>query len=521
MKKMSTTELQIAERVYQQRNRFKRNRMRESRSYGSVGERGGNEPLYPEVIINMSRLFILQLIGSLSLFLWSLNSLGTGHKQPNFIVLIGDDISANSIGCYGAENKGVTPNIDKLAKEGVIFSNMFVSEAMCAPTRAELYTGLQPVRNGCYQNHKATYTGTKSVVHYLSELGYRVGLTGKTHFSPKSVYPFEKLNGFPTKCNSRNQSTEDWTEVERFIQRDSEEPFCLFLCSIHAHSPWDAGDADNWNEDEILLPPHFANTKETRLQFREYLAEVNLFDKQVGKTLEMIKRLKLDENTIFIVLDENGAGMPGGKWSSYDWGVRSACVMKWPERYEANTKTNVLAQYCDILPTMIEAAGGTQPQNLDGKSLLNVITSKESEHREYAFFVHNNVPAGPSFPIRGVTDGKFKLIWNLSPDSIFAAKTINGFEVGYEDKMLDRPERFIYLSWLEKAKHNKHAREMVSRHKNRPEFELYNLDKDMWELENLIENEKYKADFDRLNLVLKNWMTEQGDEGKTLDVAFN
>ncbi len=469
----------------------------------------------------MSRLLTFQFIFSVSLFLCGLNSYGTENNQPNFIILIGDDISANSIGCYGAANKGVTPNIDNLAEKGVVFTNMFVSEAMCAPTRAELYTGLQPVRNGCYQNHKATFSGTKSVVHYMSELGYRIGLTGKTHFSPKSVYPFEKLEGFPTNCNSRYQSTEDWAEVEEFITREKGQPFCLFLCSIHAHSPWDAGESKHWDEDEIVLPPHFVDTKETRLQFREYLAEVNLFDKQVGKTIAMMKRLKVDENTVFIILDENGAGMPGGKWTSYDWGVRSACVMKWPDKFNANLKTNVLAQYCDILPTMIDAGGGKVPENLDGKSLLNVITNKKWEHREYAFFVHNNVPAGPAFPIRGITDGKYKLIWNLTPDSVFALRTINGFEVGYDDKMLDRPERFIYLSWLEKAKNDKYAAEMVKRYKNRPEFELYDLDNDAWELHNLIGKDEFNSDFDRLYLALKDWMKNQGDKRSKMDVRVH
>ncbi|TKG91974.1 hypothetical protein EYV94_20395 [Puteibacter caeruleilacunae] len=438
----------------------------------------------------------------------------TNADKPNFIVLLGDDISAVSFGCYGSPNSNTSPHIDKLAKEGVMFTNMFVSEAICAPARAELYTGLQPLRNGCYVNHHQTVKGTKSIVHYLSELGYRVGLSGKTHFSPKSVYPFEMVDGLPHNCNARNIGVADWSGIEQFIQKDKDQPFCIFLCSVHAHSPWDSGDPSSWKMNDIVLPPNLVDTRETRLHYREYLAEVRLFDDQVGRVQKMMKRLKLDENTVFIVLDENGTGMPGGKWSNYDWGVRSACLMKWPASYHMKQQnTKAIAQYCDIVPTMIDAAGGKTPINIDGKSLMDVISGKEERHRDYAFFTYNSGPVGPAYPIRAVTDGRYKLIWNLLPDTLFGARTINGFEFGYKDKMLDRPDRFIYLSWQEKAKTDDHAKSIVTRYRKRPEYELYDLDKDPWELNNLADQEDKSKHLLRLKAVLEKWRKEQGDKG--------
>lgn len=204
-------------------------------------------------------------------------------EQPNFLILLADDISARSIGCFDSDNPQTTPNLDKLADESVTFSNMFVSEAICAPARAELYTGLQPYRNGCSKNHAKTRKGTLSVVHHLRKLGYRVGLTGKKHFSPKSVYPFEEVPGFPANCTAKKLPPADWSGVESFMSRDKEQPFCLFICSVHAHAPWDSGDSSSWKLEDVQLPPHFADTPETRHFFREYLAEVRLFDEQVGK----------------------------------------------------------------------------------------------------------------------------------------------------------------------------------------------------------------------------------------------
>ncbi|MDP4611797.1 MAG: sulfatase-like hydrolase/transferase, partial [Opitutales bacterium] len=211
----------------------------------------------------MRKTYAIIIVGQLIAFTLSMQA-----KQPNFLILLADDISAASLGCYGSENPNTSPNIDKLAEEGIRFTNMFVSEAICAPARAELYTGQQPHRNGCMQNHMATNKGTLSVVQHLEKLGYRVGLTGKTHIKPQSVYPFEKVKGFPSNCNARNLPPAEWNGVENFITRDTDQPFCLFICSVHAHAPWDSGDTSPWELDALKLPPHLVDTPETRHYFR-------------------------------------------------------------------------------------------------------------------------------------------------------------------------------------------------------------------------------------------------------------
>ncbi len=433
-------------------------------------------------------------------------------ERPNFLILVGDDISSSSLGCYGSVNPHTSPNIDQLAKEGIRFTNMFVSEAICAPTRAELYTGLQPHRNGCNVNHKATNEGTLSVVQHLEKLGYRVGLTGKRHFSPKSVYPFEDVQGFPANCTLSEKTDETWEGVAEFMTRDTAQPFCLFICSIHAHSPWDSGDPSHWQPDELKLPPHMADTEKTRSFFREHLAEVRLFDDQVGKAQALLEKLKLTDDTALIVLDENGTGMPGGKWTTYDWGVRSACVIKWPGT--TGFETDALAQYCDILPTLIDAAGGTSVVDLDGKSLLPLINGKTKAHREKAFFTYTSGPEGPPFDSRAVTDGRYKLMWNLTPDNLFAVRTINGFDYGYEDKKKpNRHVRQIYKSWLEKAATDPETEKAVQRYRKQPEFQLFDLETDPWEMNNLAANPEYAPKLQELKASISDWMAQQGDSG--------
>ncbi|MDA3923213.1 MAG: sulfatase [Kiritimatiellae bacterium] len=442
-------------------------------------------------------------------------ALFAGAEAPNFLILVGDDISSSSLGCYGSPNPNTSPNIDKLAREGIRFTNMFVSEAICAPTRAELYTGLQPHRNGCMKNHAATKAGTLSVVHYLRKLGYRVGLTGKRHIRPNSVYPFENVKGFTPNCNARKKTDESWEGVEEFITRDPDQPFCLFICSIHAHAPWDSGDSSLWMLDELKLPPSLVDTKETRHYYREHLAEVRLFDEQVGKAQALLQKTKLDGTTALIVLDENGAGMPGGKWTTYDWGVRSACLIKWPGLTDGIFETDALAQYCDILPTLIDAGGGAVPSDLDGKSLLPLIRQETKNHREKSFFTYNSGPEGPPFSSRAVTDGRFKLMWNLTPDNLFAVRVINGFDYGYEDKKdPNRHVRMMYLSWLKKAKNgDAAAAEAVQRFRKHPEFQLFDLSKDIWERNNLADNPEYASKLEELKASITEWMKHQGDKG--------
>lgn len=451
---------------------------------------------------------------SIFLPIWILLCLNAEAKQPNFLILLGDDISADSIGCFGSPNPNTTPNIDKLASEGIRFSNMFVSEAICAPARAELYTGLQPHRNGCMQNHHPTKKGTKSVVHHLKKLGYRVGLTGKRHFSPKSVYPFEFVEGFPQNCNAKKRHDENWGGVEEFMTRDTDQPFCLFICSIHAHAPWDAGDSSHWKLSDIKLPPHFADTVETRHYYREHLAEVRLFDQQVGKARALLEQHELDQTTAMLVLDENGAGMPCGKWSTYDWGVRSACVVWWPGARQHAATSEALVQYCDVLPTLIEAAGGKIPASLDGRSMLPLIAGKRKSHRDRSFFVYNSGPEGPPFATRAATDGRFKLIWNLTPDNQFAVRVINGFDYGYKDtKDPNRHVRKIYRSWLASAEHDQAASNAVHRFREQPEFQLFDLNSDPYELNNLAEDAKHRATLQDLKASISDWMKQQGDDG--------
>ena len=130
-----------------------------------------------------------------------------GDDHPNFLIILADDCTYNDLPLYGGKN-AKTPNIDKLATEGLTFNQAYVSSSMCQPCRAELYSGLYPMGNGCAWNHSGCRPDIQGMPQMLEKLGYRVGLAGKIHIRPSTVFPFEKVEGFDTHCVRGNQIIE-------------------------------------------------------------------------------------------------------------------------------------------------------------------------------------------------------------------------------------------------------------------------------------------------------------------------
>ncbi|SDE04867.1 sulfatase family protein [Niabella drilacis] len=427
-------------------------------------------------------------------------------KQPNIVVIMADDLDSRQLSCYGGRNLKTT-NIDRLADQGMQFNNMIASEAMCVPTRASLFTGLYPVRHGSYQNHKPVYDTLKSIGHYLSGLGYTVALTGKDHSTkPRTVFPFEIIKGFEPNCVS---PTDDYslTDVKAFMS-GQQKPFCLFVMSINPHAPWTMGDTTEFDPEQLILPPHWVDTKSTRQQFRKYLAEVRRLDNQVGELMQAVKETGKEDNTVFIFLGEQGAQFPGAKWTLWDAGQKSSMIVRWPGVVQPKSATGAIVQYEDITPTFINIAGGSPVAQLDGRSFLEVLQGKTQQAREVAFGIHNNLPEGPPYPIRSIRDGRYKLLLNLTPGK------------NYHIKYMMNPKNAYWVSWKEKAKTSPNDKLLVERNIHRPAVEFYDLEKDPYELHNLAGDKKYAAQIAAYRQKLEGWMHQQGDPGATLDIPF-
>lgn len=418
--------------------------------------------------------------------------------QPNFVFIIADDCTHHDLGCYGGQAH--TPNIDRLAGEGMRFTHCFQAAPMCSPTRHNIYTGLYPVKSGAYPNHTFAKRGTKSVVQYLKPLGYRVALSGKRHVAPRDIFAFEY---------SGQRNNPDPAAVDALFGEcaKSKTPFCLFACSNEPHAPWTKGDASRYPQDKIKLPPYFVDTPRTREDMSNYLAEITYFDGQVGTILSLLKKHGLADNTLVMVTSEQGSSFPFAKWTCYDNGLQTAMIARWPGKIKAGVTSKALIEYVDVLPTFIDAAGGTPPAVLEGKSLLPVFTGKTDAHKKYVFAVQTTrgtINGSDHFGIRSVRSRRYKYILNLSP------------EVTYTNACTKSK---TFLSWKSKAETDTDAADKVRRYQHRPAEELFDMQADRFEWTNLANDPKYAQIKANLKTQLTAWMKSQGDLGRQTELA--
>ena len=427
----------------------------------------------------------------------SLFAVGISADQPNIVFILADDCTFNEIACFGGKNVK-TPNIDRIAREGVRFTRAYASMSMCAPFRAELYTGLYPARNGVTWNHSKCKPGTKSVCHHMGGLGYRVGLAGKKHASPPETFPFEDLKGFPAGPG-----------VREFITKDRAQPFCLFLCSSNPHAPWTKGDASQFDPEKIKLAPVQHDNPPTREVMTRYLAEVGDLDREVGEILAMLEETGRAKDTLVMFSSEQGWALGFAKWSNWNIGVHTGLAARWPGRIQPGSESDALVQMTDVLPTFIEAAGGDPAAyGLDGESFLKVLTGRAKEHRRYVYCMHNNVPEGEPYPIRSIRDGEFHYLMNLNCEASY-----------HEKHVMVGNSRLVWWPALKEAAENGDARAkmLMEKYQNRPAEELYRVDRDAYEMRNLAGDPKYAELKARLRSELERWMAEQKDPGAALD----
>lgn len=422
-------------------------------------------------------------------------------QRPNIVIVLADDQDGNDVGANGSSNVR-TPNIDLLASEGMRFRRAFTATPMCSATRQQLYTGLYPVRSGAYPNHSVVADGTSSIATYFSKLGYRVGLNGKTHFGPAESFPFEFLDEKPF---NRQWPALDFAETEAFIFKDNSQPFLLVVASMNPHFPWTMGDQSSYDPAKLTVPNHLVDTPETRQALANYYAEVGALDDEVGKIMHLVEQAGQTDNTVFIFTSEHGPMFMQGKWTLYDSGIKTAMIIRWPERIEAGSVTDAMVHYVDVVPTLLDIVGA-DAEDLDGSSFMKVLTGETNRHKDYIFGIQTTrgiTNWREDYPIRSVRTEQYKLILNLNSTGVFG-NNVTALNLGD-----------YYESW--KAKGNLGDAEAARKYRAyqvRPPVELYDVIADPSEQNNLAGQDEYVSSQARLTEQLQNWMQSQGDTGQ-------
>lgn len=440
-----------------------------------------------------------QIIGWLGLISGFFGTAALGSAPPNFVFIIADDCTHRDIGCYGGQAH--TPNMDHLAEEGIRMTRCFQAAPMCSPTRHNIYTGLYPVKSGAYPNHTFVNDDVKSIVHYLKPAGYRLGLSGKTHINPRANFAFEY---------SGKNNNPDMAVLDRFFGEcvKTQTPFCQFVCSNEPHTPWNKGDPSQYPVENIKLPSYFVDTPTTRQEFAKYLAEITYFDGQVGEVLALLKKHRLEENTLVMVVSEQGNSMPFAKWTVYDHGLQSAMIVRWPGQVKPATESAALVEYVDVLPTFLDAAGVPRPEILDGRSMLPVLRGETDHHKDFVFALQTSrgiLQGPPHYGRRSVRSEQYKLIWNLDP----SARFYNGIA-----------KEAYFAEWEARAQAgDARARELVDRYFSPPEYEFFDVIKDPLEQHNLADDPASTEAMNILKKELADWMKAQGDQGQATELA--
>lgn len=444
-------------------------------------------------------LFILIILLAYAGFLF-------GQKKPNIVIFISDDQNQIDVGAYG--NKDVhTPHMDQLAAEGMKFKKAYAATSMCTPSRSNMFTGLYPFRNGSQFNHFAVKPGTKSLPHYLKALGYRVVLAGKTHVSPRASFPFEYISQEMGKYQPIEGRSDPKGETVQFIkeyfsrEKEEEQPLCLVVANWWPHVPWMPNS--DFDPASLHMPEYLVDTKETRAALAAYYQSISEADKVLGEVMKAVEDTGEQDNTVFMFFSDQGVQFPAAKWTVYDQGLRIPFIVRWPGKVKAGSVSDALVSLTDLTPTLIELAGGDPVEGLDGKSFVDVFLGEKTTHHAYIFAETSVEPHywynyTPSRSI--ITKEGMHYIKNYYPGVRFITH-------------IDAVEQNMYYfdTWVKAAEQNEKAAFLLNRYSYRPPEELYKLQEDRWEFNNLAKEEQSKEQLSYLRELLNKELAAQGE----------
>lgn len=423
-------------------------------------------------------------------------------SSPNIAFIIADDLGVEDTGFM--ENPDIrTPALDELAARSTVFERLYVASPSCAPSRGAMLSGLMPFRNGAEPNHTYVRDDVRQLPHYMRDLGYEVAAIGKIAHGTDERAGFDYVD--------RDISLENIGMVSDYLsQRGSDEPLLLMVGIKDPHVPWPNRPYPHYKPDSLILPTKLIDTSDTRLELARYYTDVERMDQQVAATLEAIETYLGPETIIFFTSD-HGAQLPYGKWNNYESGVRVPMLVSWPGIAEARRRSRALISFVDILPTLIEIAGGTPPESgygsnqIDGRSFLSLIKGESDRHRDYVFST-NSSAAHHTYPLRSVCNDRFRYIRNVYPELNFTCQT---------DHNPTAQSHNLWASWVSIAKSDPNIARKVQEYHQRPVEELYDLQADPNEQRNLADDPEYVQTLRKLRTITDNWIRLSGD---TLEV---
>ena len=430
-------------------------------------------------------------------------------ERPNILLVLADNWAYPHASACG-DPVVSTPNFDRVAREGAIFTNTYCQVPSCSPARAVLLTGqachrLRDAANlwGSWPHSLRTYP------ELLEDSGYRVGQEIKG-WGPGVV--FQKSGA----RRNRNPAGPKFPSFPEFLDRtSSDQPFCYWIGSHNPHQPWTADPKYRAGLDasKVKVPSYLPDTPEIRETILDYYAEVQQFDAEVGQALTELEKRNLSDNTIVIVMGDNGWQTPRGLANVYDAGTRTPLAIRWPGKIKPGRKLDNFVSFEDFAPTFLQIAGLKPDNKMTGQSLTILFEQTFGPKWRDAIFLererHANVRANDrSYPCRAIRTKEFLYVWNLDPSLWPAGDPDLHFAVGpYGD--IDNTKFKSFL--LANADDPKIRPFFELSFGKRPKEELYHLPSDPDQIRNVASDPKFSQSLSKLRKRVKNWMIKTKD----------
>jgi uncharacterized sulfatase len=435
----------------------------------------------------------------------------SAQSRPNILWISAEDLSPD-LGSYG-DGYARTPNLDKLAGQGVRFAKAFSVAPVCAPSRSAIITGMYPTSIGSHHMRSKAVppAGVKAFPEYLRAVGYYCTNNSKTDYNfeapPSNTPPVTVWDKSSRNAHWRNRAPgQAFFAVfnlvvthESQIRTGADE----FARNTAALKPQDRHDPA-----KAVLPPYYPDTAIVRNDWARYYDLITAMDLQAAKLLKELEDDGLTENTIVFFWGDHGRGLPRAKRWLYDSGLRVPLIVRWPGKVRPGTVREDLVSLLDLAPTVLSVAGVPVPAHMQGQVFLGQAAAGA---RQYVFSHRDRMDEAYD-RMRAVHDGRFKYIRNFFPGRPYAQ------HIDYMEEMPTMREmRRVHKDHFNALSPN-YGKAMTAAQQifflpEKPIEELYDLNSDHHEVKNLANSEKHQSDLKRLRRALEVWQKETKDLG--------
>jgi N-sulfoglucosamine sulfohydrolase len=438
------------------------------------------------------------------------------EQPPNVVLMIADDMAYHDCGPMGHPHIK-TPNLDRLASEGMTFDQVFLTCSSCSPSRASMITCRYPHLTDAEQLHWPLPEEQQTFVELLTEAGYYTAASGKWHLGQPTKDDFSLVDeastsGFQLQTDDRGQAIAmsdennasgcaNWVRV--LSERPEDRPFFMWFAALDPHRDYAPNTIPQPHQPEdVVLPPFIPDTLEVRKDFAMYYDEISRLDFYVGAVLDELERQGVADNTVVMFTSDNGRPFPRCKTTILDSGIRTPLIVRWPGQVPEATRTDALISSIDFGTTILEITGLEPAERMLGRSFLAVLKEPQSPHREFIFAEHN----WHDFDAyqRGVRTDRFKYIRNFDHELTLSPPA----------DAVRSPTFRAMLELKEKGQLSSHHWQCFEQ--PRAEEELYDLKNDPDELVNVAKNPQYRETLERLRRELQRWREETRDAELTV-----